>query len=149
MKIGVVKPKRYVGLITLSFMLASCDYFSVESELYRTVNGLYGETANCMWVASYDEPDEGINRPAFELVDYYKVDDRSCSIDKVIQDKRGFILEPYKCTENIRQMSQTEFTSYTVEPFEIRVEKISKNTIRLEETGKQPRELIQCGSAKN
>ena len=126
--------------------LTACDYFSVESQLYRQVNGLYGADTNCAYVSLIDEPAIGKDRPILTVADHYIIDDRYCSLEEVVKDGDGFILKPQHCTGNWQRIYGSESTFDHIDLFELRVEAINKDTVIFQETGKEPVTVYRCGS---
>lgn len=134
-----------IGATTL---LASCDYFSVESQLYRQVNGLYGVSANCTYVNPGEDAPLGTNKPTLTVADYYAVDDRSCGLHTIVKDGKGFLLKSERCITNWKKISDSESTHDSAEPFDIRVEAIDSDTVIFKETGKEPVTVYRCDQKK-
>jgi len=133
-------------LLIPAFCMSGCDYFSVESQLYRDVNGLYGLNSNCVYVNPGENPPEGKSGPVFSLLDIYELDNRSCRLTSITKDGSGYILSGKYCTSDYTKISVNEFTYKDTEPFELRVESIRKHTITVKEKDKPVLTLIECGS---
>ena len=122
------------------------DNFTAEGKFYKSVNGAYGLTSNCaheaLFSAGYDES----LRPDLMVIDYYMVDERSCSLDEIVKDGEGFILKPALCTGNRKWISEWEFTYEEINLFEVRVEALEKDKVVFQETGKEPVTVYRCGT---
>lgn len=133
-----------------SLFLASCDYFSLESQLLKQVNGIYGATSNCVYVGRGEEPPVGKEKPILTVIgEYYGVDDRYCALDEIIKDDKGFILKSEYCTGNYKKLSESGMSSESITPFELRVEEVKKNIVTIKETGTEPVTVYRCGSDIN
>ena len=124
--------------------LASCDYFSLENQLYRQVFGSYGINPDCIYVNLGEDAPIGEIGPKLTVLSGYVVDDRSCAFDDIIKDGNGFVLTSQSCTGGWKRISDSVSEFEDIEPFEIRVEAIDINTVILQEVGHDPVTLYSC-----
>jgi hypothetical protein len=134
----------FIASIPVFSLLASCDYFSTESQLLRKVNGIYGSDVNCTFVSSGEMAPEGKKRPVLTVVDYFQADGIYCGMKDIKRHESGFVLEGNNCVTNHKIVSEAVTEFEEADNISIWVKAVSEDVVRFKIIGGTERTVYRC-----